>query len=564
MTNVDRGHQYALEVVAGKIPNCKWVKLACQKYLDDLRESKKNKNSKYYFDKQTAERALKFKQMFPHVKGIWAQRKETIKLEPWQCFFNMNIFGWLSRSTKRRKYKKALLFVPRKNGKSADAATTGLYMLTGDGEHGAEVYSGAGSLDQAKAVFKPAWQMAQKMDDFKEFYEVDVSGTHKQPRAVYALGSDSTFKPIVGDPGDGDSPSCAIVDEYHEHKTDSLFDTMETGMAAREQPLMLIITTAGDNLAGPCFNLVSSCKKILEGVQEDDTVFSLMYGTDPEDDWATLETAIKANPNFGVSVLPEYIESRLNAAKNDPKKQTAYKTKHLNMWVGAMDAYFNIELWRSLADPNLKIENFYGRRAFLGLDLSSKVDIASLQILVALGDGHYAQFNKNYVPESRTEGAEGEQYKAWAEQGYLTVTDGEIIDYQVIEDDIKELCSKFEVSALGYDPFQATMLVTRLMSEGVPVVEIAPNVMNFSEPMKELDAKIQSKTIVHNGDPVMTWMISNVVSRRDRKDNDYPNKESFENKIDGPVALIMCMNRVMNDDYTALDDFLNNPVSVTF
>jgi phage terminase large subunit-like protein len=560
--NVDRGHQYALDVVNKKIPACEWVILSCQKYLDDLKQSKKNKDSEFYFDKQVAERVLKFKQMFTHVKGPWANT--LLILEPWQLFFNMNIFGWLKRSDGCRKYRKALLFVPRKNGKSADAATTGLYMLTGDGEEGAEVFSGAGDLEQARAVFKPAWSMAQKVPDFQEFYNVDISGTHKQPRAIFSLSSDSVFKPIVGNPGDGDSPSCAIVDEYHEHKTDALFDTMETGMGAREQPLMLIITTAGSNLAGPCYALVSMCKKILQGVKKDDSVFSLMYGIDPDDDWSSIESAIKANPNYGVSVSEDYIKARLTAAVNDPKKQTIYKTKHLNQWVGAMDAYFNTEAWQALGDPNLKLEDFCGRRIFIGLDLSSKIDIASMQILIPLGDDHYVQFNKNYLPEARTEGDENEQYKAWAEEGYITVTDGEIIDYSQIKQDILDLCSNFELVELAYDPFQATMLVTELMSEGVPVVELAPNVLNFSEPMKELDAKIQAKTIMHNGDPVMSWMMSNVVSKRDKKDNDYPNKEMFENKIDGPVALIMAINRAMNDEHGSLDDFLNNPISVSF
>jgi phage terminase large subunit-like protein len=335
-------------------------------------------------------------------------------------------------------------------------------------------------------------------------------------------------------------------------------------MGAREQPLMLMITTAGSNLAGPCYALVSMCKKILQGVKKDDSVFSLMYGIDPDDDWSSIESAIKANPNYGVSVSEDYIKARLTAAVNDPKKQTIYKTKHLNQWVGAMDAYFNTEAWQALGDPNLKLEDFCGRRIFIGLDLSSKIDIASMQILIPLGDDHYVQFNKNYLPEARTEGDENEQYKAWAEEGYITVTDGEIIDYSQIKQDILDLCSNFELVELAYDPFQATMLVTELMSEGVPVVELAPNVLNFSEPMKELDAKIQAKTIMHNGDPVMSWMMSNVVSKRDKKDNDYPNKEMFENKIDGPVALIMAINRAMNDEHGSLDDFLNNPISVSF
>ena len=558
-SNVKRGHKYALDVVSGKRIACKWIQLACQRYLNDLDESKKNKKSKYVFDKDAAERVLKFKQLMPHTKGKWAQKRELLRLEPWQCFFNMNVFGWKNRGTGLRRYRKALLLVPRKNGKSAEAATTGIYMLSMDHEYGAEVYSGATTEKQAWEVFRPAKLMIQKTPALMDAKGIEVNASN-----INIQESGSRFEPIIGNPGDGQSPSCAIIDEYHEHSDDRVYDTMMTGMGAREQPLMLVITTAGDNLAGPCYQMQLEAQKMLEGSLVDETLFAAIYTIDEGDDWASVEALKKANPNFGVSVMEEFLLNQLQTAKNNARKQTQYKTKHLNVWVGARDAFFNIERWNSSADSALKLQDFSGKRAYIGMDLASKVDIAAIQILIPLGDDSFVTFGKYYLPEAALESTASEHYAGWAKDGYLTVTDGEIIDFREIEQDILDLCSAFEVASLAYDPHQATMLVTELMDKGVPVVEMRQVVLNFSEPMKQVDGLIRSKRIAHNGDPCMTWMMSNVTAKLDAKDNVYPRKEREDNKIDGPVALIMAMNRAMNDEGGNLDSFLDDPITVDF
>jgi len=552
-----KGHKYAVDVVAGKVVACKWIVLACQKYLDDLKKSTK-RNFPYTFDEKAAERVLMFKQMMPHTKGKWAQQKLTLKLEPWQCFFNMNIFGWKSKKTGLRRYRKALLIVPRKNGKSAEAATTGLYMLSSDDEYGAEVYSGATTEKQAWEVFRPAKLMAARADGFMEATGVEVNASN-----INILENGSRFEPIIGNPGDGQSPSCAIIDEYHEHKDDKVLDTMETGMGAREQPLMLVITTAGDNIAGPCYQMQIDAQKALDGVIESDQTFALIYTIDKGDEWASVDSLKKANPNFGVSVSEEFLLARLQDAKNNARKQSVYKTKHLNIWVGSRDAFFNIERWNESADSTLKIEDFYGKKAYLAMDLASKVDIAAIEILID-NDGELVRFGKYYLPEAALESTASDHYAGWAKDGWLTITDGEIIDFAEIEADILDLCGKFQVDQLAYDPFQATMLATRLMAEGVPIIEIGATVKNFSEPMKQLDGLVRSRQITHNADPVMTWMMSNVVAKVDAKDNVFPRKEKDEYKIDGPVALIMALNRQMNDDVGSLDSFLDDPISVDF
>jgi phage terminase large subunit-like protein len=540
--HVIKAEKYARDVVNGEIVACEWVIKACQRHLEDKKKVK-NRGFKYRFDRKKAEKICKFSEFFPHVKGKWARKGEKIVLEPWQCFILCMIFGWVRKTNGLRRFRKVLIMVPRKNGKSLFAALIGLYMLVEDGEHGAEIYSGATSEKQAWEVFRPARLMALKAPYFRTHYGLQVNASN-----INVSDTESRFEPLIGKPGDGSSPSCAIHDEYHEHDTDEQVDTMETGMGAREQPLQFIITTAGSNLAGPCYALQKDAEKVLNGVYEDDAFFAIIYTKDEDDQWDSIETAQKANPNYGVSIDSDYLEQQLKQARHNPRKQAIYKTKHLNMWVASMNAYFNINKWLNNADKECRIEHFYGMPCTGGLDLASKIDIAARSLLFPpYGDRDYfVHFGKFYLPEATVYGDDTKQhYQAWDTEGWLTVTDGEIINFDVIKDDIVEIASLIQLENLGYDPHQATMLATSLGNEGIPVLEYRPTVLNFSEPMKQVDAYIRSGLLRHSGDPVMTWMMSNVVAKEDKKDNVYPNKERPEAKIDGAVSLIMAMGLYM-------------------
>ena len=532
--------QYANDVLSGEVLAAKYIKLACAQFLEGLEDQ-----SKYYYDETPAHKACKFIEAQFHTKGKWASKKKNLILEPWQIFFICNVFGFLSVATGLRRYREVLLLVPRKNGKSALAAAIGLYMLCADGEHGAEVYTGATSEKQAKEVFVPAQAMVRMNPPMSSYFELQNNASN-----ICILRNGSKMEPIIGNPPDGSSPSCAIVDEVHEHKDSRLIDTMITGMGAREQPIMLYITTAGDNLAGPCYQLQLEAQKVLEGVQQNEQLFALIYGIDQDDEWSSVEAVRKANPNFGVSVSEEFLLARLQDAKNNARKQSTYKTKHLNVWVGSREAFFNVDKWRK-CETDMRLADYQGRRVFLGLDLASRKDIAALEILIPDGDD-YIRFGRYYLPEDVLEDG-NEMYRAWAEEGWLTLTDGNIIDFNVIKSDIIDLCSQFEVAELAYDPFQATMLITELMEEGVPVIEMRPTVLNFSEPMKILDSIILAGKLKHNGDPVQTWMISNVVAKADAKDNVYPRKERDENKIDGVISLIMALGRAQQAVESTID-----------
>lgn len=555
--HVQLGNRYATDVVSGKIPACKWVRLACKRHLDDL-DASKGHNYPYRFDAKTAEKWCSFIELLPHTKGEWARTGQKLQLEPWQCFKTIAIFGWLRKQDGLRRFRKVLILEPRKNAKSTWAAGVGLGMMTIDGDHGAEVYSGATTEKQAWEVFKPARLMAIKTPAFLSHFGVTVGAKN-----IHRLGDGSKFEPLIGDPGDGASPSCAIVDEYHEHATDRMVDTMETGMGAREQPLLLIITTAGDNLAGPCFAAVQDAEKVLEGLVENDELFALIYTVDADDKWDSEIALRKANPNYDVSVKADFLKARQRDAKQNPRKIGVFKTKHLNLWVQSRSAYFDIEKWRSAANPNLRIDEFKGKPCRIGLDLASTIDIAAMELTFEHSGG-YARFGRYYLPESTIELPENGHYRGWrdAPERWITQTDGDMIDYVTIRDDILGLRDAgFLIDEVAFDPHQAHMMMAELRDEGFNTIEVRPLVLNFSPAMKQLDGLIRSHKIAHNGDPVFTWMLSNVVAKADAKDNVYPRKDREQNKIDGPVAHMMALARWMvAEDSPDLGDYLREVV----
>ena len=291
-TYADIATQYALDVVEGRVLACKFLRLACQRHLKDLVRTTSpaatapwpyvfnppltDTNGKEF---RPADRVCRFAQLMPHIKGDWAARRQLIKLEPWQVFILSSIFGWVHRETGKRRFRVADLFEPRKNAKSTMASVIGLYMLAIDDEFGAEVYSGATSQDQAMEVFRPAMLMARATPRYLQAYGVVVNASN-----LSVLAKNSKFEPVIGKPGDGASPSCALIDEYHEHKTADLYETMQTGMGARSQPLIVVITTAGSDISGPCYLHQVELQKILEGVIENDQRFGIIFGIDEGDD----------------------------------------------------------------------------------------------------------------------------------------------------------------------------------------------------------------------------------------------------------------------------------------
>lgn len=547
--HVTAANRYAREVVAGKIDACKWVKLACQRHLTDLERSKKPRY-KYKFDLAAAQAVCEFISLLPHTKGKWAQKKELIVLQPWQCFIFCVLFGWKHRKSGLRRYRKAYIAVPRKNGKSIIAAGIGLYMFAADGEFGAEVYSGATTEKQAWEVFRPARQMLERTDELRMLIGAEVWA-----KALVTPEDGSRFEPVIGKPGDGSSPSCAIVDEYHEHDTSDLVDTMETGMGARDQPLLLEITTSGFNIAGPCYDQEVDAKRMLEGVLEDDELFAIIYSIDEGDKWDSPAVLKKANPNYGVSVLADFLLSQQRQAVQSAAKQTRFKTKHLNIWCAAKAAWLNLLEWAKCADLTLRPEQFKGERCYLTLDLASRSDVCVIMLMfvrVIDGKQHFFLFGRYYLPESAIEGDSGDDvknqsaYRKWVIEGFLQQHDGAEIDFDLIEEDLLELIAEYGPDEVVFDPWRAAQLEQRLTKNGVVTVELGQTVKNLSLPMKEFEAAVKAGRVHHDGNPVLTWMASNVVAKLDAKDNIYPRKEKDHQKIDGIFASLMGVARAIS------------------
>jgi phage terminase large subunit-like protein len=526
--------RYARHVVSGKIPACKWVQLACERQLRDL----KQKQFGWYFDdKRAAPRICEFIEELPHIKGRW--KTPNIQLEAWQRFYLSTIFGWVDADGFRR-YRTGLIVVPRKNAKTTCAAGVGLYLLGPDGEPGSEVYSAAVTRDQAKFCWTVAQKMARRLPGFCDRY-----GIEPLAHSIAIPTEAAFFKPLASDADslEGLNVQGAIIDELHAHKTREVFDVLDEATGSRRQPLKFVISTEGDNRTGIFAEQVDYLKQVLQGNHKDDSYFGIIYTIDEGDDWTTRPAWIKANPNFGVSIFESDLETRCAQARANPESQASFLTKRLNVRVGAGQTYFNMLAWdRVCKQAGLKIEDFYGKECFIALDLASKIDIAA-KIILFPTEPKWVLFGKYYLPEDVVEKGNPNYdfYRGWARQGHITLTPGNITDYEFIEKDLLEDQGNFQVLQVGIDPHNATQFNTRMMKEGVPIVEIPQNVLRLSDPMNDLGARILAGKVRHNGDPVLSWMMGNVTAKKDVKENVYPRKARDENKIDGAVASIMAV-----------------------
>jgi phage terminase large subunit-like protein len=545
--------QYARDVVEGRILSCKWHRLACQRHLTNLQRSDENPAWQYVFNPELtdssgkqyrpAERICRFAQLMPHIKGDWAARRQLINLERWQVFILVSIFGWVHRDTGKRRFRVADLFIPRKNAKSTLAAVIGLFMLSVDDEFGAEVYSGATTQDQAMEVFRPALLMARATPRYLQAYGVAVNASN-----LSVVAKNSKFEPVIGNPGDGASPSCALIDEFHEHKTSALYDTMQTGMGARSQPLICVITTAGSDISGPCYLHQVELQKILEGIIENDQRFGIIFGIDEGDDWTSEETLRKANPNYGISIDPDFLKLQQRDAVSDPRKQNIFKTKHLNVWVAAASPWLNLHALQQAGDPSFTLESMRGKRCVAGLDLASKIDIASAIWLFDEeidGEQHYTAISRNYLPQSAIEKPENAHYQAWVTSGHLIATPGNMISLRQIQDDVVESAGTVLISEIALDAWGSREIAPNLQEEGFVVVDIPMQTRHLSEPMKKIAALIDSGRFHHDGNPAFVWMMSNVEVWMDRNENIFPRKQRPQSKIDAAVATIIAMSRAM-------------------
>lgn len=566
-SHVKAAERYARDVLAGTIPACKWVKAACQRQVDDLARSKSDKAWPFVFDPEMAEKWCSFVELLPHVKGTqWAG--QHIKLEPWQQFTVCCVYGWRNRKTGFRRFRTAYLEVARKNAKSSILGALALGHLTIDGELGAECYTCATTRDQAKIVFTIAKMMAQKEPEFRARFGV---GIYENALAVDASGSKMVPLSAEGSTLDGLNTSFAAIDELAQHKTRAVHDVIDSSLGSRSQPLIWKITTAGSDRGGVCYDVRLFLTKILNttlkahgglgykvdgNCTEDDSTWGIIYTVDDGEEKDPFNEAYwpKANPNFGISVDVDDMRRMARMARTQAAALGEFLTKRLNVWVGADTGWLNMLEWDACADPTLREADFERQKCWIGLDAAFKRDLfAKVKVFTRDIDGepHYYVFGRYYTHRQLAEAEGSEQLAGWAREGWIHLSDGNVTDIAHVRDELigdgatRGDLQRFELAEVGFDPAQIQPFAAEMVDEGVPMVEVRPLVLNFSPAMKDVQELVTARRFHHCGDPVLAWMIGNVVCHYDAKDNIYPRKERPENKIDGAIALFMAMSRAL-------------------
>lgn len=523
-----RAIAYAKAVKARKIPACIQVRQACARYLDDF------KRKDIVYEPKRVEHVCEFAELLPHVIGPLTG--ELIELEPFQIFIFANLFGWLDAKTRLRRYREAFILLPRGNAKSTVAAIIGLYMTFAENQGGAEGLSGATSMQQAEAVFIPAKRMVEMTPDLAEFYGLEVAA-----RSIYQTSTGSSFKPVIAKTKDGGLPWIAIADELHQALDDTQLNAFRTGMGKRRgsDPLLLIISTAGTNVAGVCRQEQLYFEAVLSGSMKDDRKFALIYTIDPKDDWTDFKVWQKANPNYGVSVDEDHLRSEYEKALQSPSHQATCKTKYLNVWTNTATGWLNQRDWASAASPGLLLSST--ARSWIGVDLSTKTDITAIVVVQELPDGKRAIVPFLYLPKGALERSKNAKaYTDWIASGAIHATEGSASDHAAVEAMIKALKKDYQVESVLFDSWQAAGMMQRLEVDGIDCVEFGQTAKNFTAPMIDFEAELMNGNIVHDDNPCLNWMASNI-SVRQMGPLKSPTKPTGQDhlKIDGMVAALM-------------------------
>lgn len=529
--------------VAGRL-----TRLACERQLRDLeRAAAGDPGFPYVFDPAAAARICRFKESLPHIKGVWAQRRELITLEPWQVFKNTTLFGWRHAGDGTRRFRTAYEEVARKNAKSTEGAGSFLYLLCADGEPGAEVYCAATKKEQATVVFDTARNMALRSPALRARFGLEVQSYKMLVRAEDSVGRALDAK---GSTQDGLNTHGLVNDELHAWKGRGLYEVLETSMGSRAQPLAINITTAGHDRSGICYELRAYGIRVLERKTDDESFFAVIYSIDDDDDWTDEACWPKANPNLGVSVYLRDMQIQAKQAKEQAAKLNGFLTKRLNVWTNASTAWMDMRKWAACEDPALRLADFAGEDCIGAVDLAVRKDICSRIMWFERG-GLFYLFARHYVNRACVERGENAQYAGWERDGWLTVTEGDATDHKRILADLLEDAERIRFVEIVFDRYQAAMMMSELIEEGFTVVDLPVTVPMMSMPMKELELLVLDGKLRHCGDPVLGWMIANVTCRQDEKGNIFPIKETKNSslKIDAAVAAIMGMNRLIAKEW---------------
>ena len=491
-----------------------------------------------YFDLDAAERPRQFMRLFcRHSKGRWAG--QPLELLPWQWEDVVKpLFGWMRPNGKRR-FTRCYCEVPKKNGKSTLSSGLALYLFVGDGEPGPEVYCAAYSRSQAKIVYGEVERMIRKSPDLNSVLQCYAAG-HR----ITFPEADGIMMALSSEAGvsEGLNIHGLIFDELHTQRTRDLWDVLRDGGAAREQPLTIVITTAGDDRSIVCKEQHDYARGILEGSIIDTSYLPVIYGASKDDPWDDPATWRKANPSVGHTLTIEGLAEDAKQAKVSPSEKAAFQRRRLNIWVESSERWLDLDYWDECEDDIELYEGFL-HSPYLGLDLSATTDIVAL-VMAFMVDDRVAIVPKFWASEGALLKREREnkpRLNAWADQGYIQITEGEVIDYTEIQRAVIDIHTEYQVQAFGVDPWNSHHLCQLLGNEGIHTVQIRQGYKELAPPTKRLEELLLEKRVIHFGNPVMRWMLSNVHCEMDAAGNKKPSRRRSIEKIDGVVALIMAL-----------------------
>lgn len=502
-------------------------------------------------DQEAAYRAVFFIENLKHTKGVWAGK--NFILMPWQRSIIEKLFGTL-RPDGSRQYRTCYIELPRKNGKSTLAAGIALYLLTADGEVGAQVYSAANDQGQASLVFNDAAAMARQSSALLK--RLKLLDSHKRityyaKNSFYAAISAEAYSKF------GYDAHGVIYDELHAAPNRELWDVLTTSFGARWQPLLLCITTAGYDRNSICWEQHDYACKVRDGIIDDESFLPIVYGAPDDADWKDEDVWFKCNPALNVFRSLDEMQRLCKKAQETPALEMTFRRLYLNQWTTSVQRWMPMDRWDECGFPVTEAE-LKGRPCYAGLDLASTTDLAALS-LVFPGEDGYSVLMRFWIPGETARQKERRDrvpYETWGRQGFITLTEGDVIDYGYIKEELLSLLDKgYKIQELAFDRWGATKLVQDLINTGrftadpvkepnkIPIIPFGQGYASMSAPTKELMNLVLSLKVRHGGHPVLRWNADNMVVSQDPAGNLKPDKAKATQKIDGMVALVMGIDR---------------------
>ena len=537
--------QYVSEIQSGKINACKTIKQAINRHVTYLEKSK-SLEFPYVFSEKYGKAALMAVRLNHHTSGSVAGL--PFQLEAWQCFIIWSIYGWRVRGRlKARRFRKVYIKVPRKNGKTEFLAALANFEMTVFPKKGGELFWAATKRDQAKIGWNRQAAMMEdlvtKIPSLKKRFKITKTGSKilnlKERMSSTPLGKDSKRE-------DGHLVQMGLIDEYHAHDDNSMVSILETGMGAFEDPLLVIITTAGYNMASACKHLEDNYKQLLDGQKHNDNVFAMIYELDEGDDWEDERNWYKVNPSLGGALKEQYMKAQYaGVLLEGAAAMLAFKVKNLNIWMNSEISWISIERWKaSNTAVKVQADELKGMKCYGGLDLASTTDLNAFTLYFPLENEECAVLQWFWIPENtvyeRTR-RDGVKYMEWVENGFIKTTPGDATDQQFVTNDILEIAKIYDIQHINFDKWNSGHFENIMIDEGWEdrIHPFSQNMSSFSGPIKYFERMILNKRLKHFGNPVLEWNILNVMLIFDGNENYKFDKKKSKEKIDGAVSATM-------------------------